>query len=249
MGYDTDFDGQLTVNKPFKHWTIFYINQFSETRHMIRDIIKIPYNDANKRHWLLKIMNLPIGIGGEYYLPISEPTINCSIKNFKDFIPEFQKTIITLFCIHKFHYKQFDKNLFVLIANRLIRGAFIDSNNNIMITYECFYNCIKPISNISDSHKSSDILNYNEPASTQPGLWCQWTVLEKSLFWDGSEKFHNYREWLEYLIENFFKRWDYTLNGLISFQGEYPDDRGYIKVHNNMVDIVEMEQGYDGDGY
>lgn len=127
---------------------------------------------------------------------------------------------------------------------------------NIMADYESFNHCIMALQHIEHS---PDIINYNEPYGTQPGLWCQWIVLEQSLIWDGGEKFYNYREWLEYLIAEFFIPWGYALNGQITFQGEDRDDCGYIRVQNNILDIVrtepadddeyEYEYGYDGDGY
>jgi len=254
MGYDTHFEGQLTIDKPLTHWQIFYLNEFAETRHMIRNVTKIKYNNTDNRHWLLQLMNLPLNPGGEFYLPITKPTITCSLKNFKSFTPAFQKTILTLFCIHRFHYQHLDKNLFILIANRVIRDSFMDNSTNIMADYESFNCCIMALQHIEHS---PDIINYNEPYSTQPGLWCQWIVLEQSLIWNGGEKFYKYREWLEYLIKEFFIPWGYTLNGRITFQGEDQDDCGYITVQNNILDIVrtkpadddEYEYGYDGDGY
>ena len=83
------------------------------------------------------------------------------------------------------------------------------------------------------------IRDYNVPPATQPGLWCQWLVTEDGeyLEWDGGEKFYNYVEWLEYLIENFFGPMDYVLNGDITWQGEDYDDFGTIHVVNNVVDV------------
>ena len=43
---------------------------------------------------------------------------------------------------------------------------------------------------------TSDIVDFNEPPSTQPGLWCQWTPTQDGMGieWDGNEKFYNYTE-------------------------------------------------------
>lgn len=88
--------------------------------------------------------------------------------------------------------------------------------------------------------KKAGILDYNQPPEGQPGLWCQWnprTDPEGSSFieWDGSEKFYNYVEWIEYLIENFLKPWGYTVNGTVEWQGEESDDRGRIVITDNIV--------------
>ena len=82
------------------------------------------------------------------------------------------------------------------------------------------------------------IIDYNFPPKSQPGLWCQWMINDDGeLEWDGGEKFYNYEEWLIYLIENFFKPEGYVLNGIISFQGEDPDDFGDIVVIDNTVRV------------
>jgi hypothetical protein len=88
------------------------------------------------------------------------------------------------------------------------------------------------------------VLEINYPPSTQPGLWCQWIVGDdnQTICWDGGGKFYNYVEWLEYIIENFLKRWDYTLNGEVGFQGEEFEDRGTIKVVDNAITVVEESE-------
>jgi hypothetical protein len=85
--------------------------------------------------------------------------------------------------------------------------------------------------------KSEDVLNYNSPPAGQPGLWCQWipTLDMQGIQWDGNEKFYNYVEWLEYIIENFLKPWGFTLNGEVEYQGEDPGDTGFITVKDNEV--------------
>ena len=85
----------------------------------------------------------------------------------------------------------------------------------------------------------TSVLDHNEPSSDQPGLWCQWVInVEKNcLEWDGGEKFYNYEEWLEYLIDNFFEPLGYVLNGDIEWQGENYDDLGTIHVVNNVIDM------------
>lgn len=87
------------------------------------------------------------------------------------------------------------------------------------------------------------IIDYNTPPSTQPGLWCGWTVTSDgtALIWDGSEKFYDYVEWLQYVIEHFMKRWGYTLNGMIDWHGEDSDDRGTIYVKDNRVEAIDAE--------
>ena len=85
-----------------------------------------------------------------------------------------------------------------------------------------------------------DVIDYNQPPAGQPGLWCQWIINDHGeLEWDGVEKFYNYEEWLDYLIDNFFEPLGYVLNGDIEWQGEASDDFGIIHVENNFVDMQE----------
>lgn len=92
------------------------------------------------------------------------------------------------------------------------------------------------------------ILDMNKPPANQPGLWCQWTYKEGKIVWDGIEKFYFYIEWLVYIIKEILKPRGYTLNGEVFWQGEYANDKGEIKVINNVVYIyTEMtNDAYSG---
>ena len=86
-----------------------------------------------------------------------------------------------------------------------------------------------------DSDKN--VINYNRPPSTQPGLWCQWIPTDDGceLVWDVGGKFYNYVEWLDYLIDKILAPRGYTLNGECQWFGEERDDVGVIVVENNIV--------------
>jgi len=86
-----------------------------------------------------------------------------------------------------------------------------------------------------DSDKN--VINYNRPPSTQPGLWCQWIPTDdgSELVWDVGGKFYNYVEWLDYLIDKILAPRGYTLNGECRWFGEERDDVGVIIVKNNKV--------------
>lgn len=90
------------------------------------------------------------------------------------------------------------------------------------------------------------ILDGNVPPKDQPSLWCQWvpTPDGKTIVWDGGEKFYNYVEWIEYLINSFLLPWGHVLDGTMEWQGEDSDDRGAIRITNNVVEI-----GYGIPGY
>jgi len=91
--------------------------------------------------------------------------------------------------------------------------------------------------------KEDNIIDYNRYPITQPGLWCQWVPSEDgwSIQWDGNEKFYNYVEWLEYVIDKILAPKGYVLNGTVDWQGEETEDIGRIVVIDN---VVKVQEGY-----
>ena len=104
-----------------------------------------------------------------------------------------------------------------------------------------------------------DVIDANEPAEGQPGLWCKWVPTDDgaAIEWDGGEKFYNAEAWMEYLIEHFVgsdpvaKRADperfgflqgHTCNGVILAQGEEPSDRWTLVVRDNQVEVLDDHQ-------
>lgn len=85
--------------------------------------------------------------------------------------------------------------------------------------------------------REGSIIDFNSPPSGQPSLWCQWIPVDcgKLIEWDGDEKFYEYVEWIEYIIEHFIKAWGRTLNGEVFWQGEDPSDKGKIIINNNKI--------------
>lgn len=88
--------------------------------------------------------------------------------------------------------------------------------------------------------RDDSVINSNQPATSQAGLWCQWVPDDAGtmLKWNGAEKFYNYIEWLKYIIEHFIEPWGYTLKGKVKWYGEDPGDGGTIKVVDNVVTII-----------
>lgn len=93
--------------------------------------------------------------------------------------------------------------------------------------------------------KDSSVIDYNKPPRDQPSLWCHWSPTRDGLGleWNGSEKFYEYVEWLEYMIKNFFNPWGLDLNGTVKFQGERGYDFGAIIITNNEV-VVSNDKQY-----
>lgn len=94
--------------------------------------------------------------------------------------------------------------------------------------------------------QDDSIINYNDPPSDQPGLWCQWTASDDGtkIEWDGGEKFYNYIDWLRYIIEHFLNPWGYALCGEVMWQGEESDDAGKIVIDSPKNEVFVYERDY-----
>ena len=60
---------------------------------------------------------------------------------------------------------------------------------------------------------------------------------EKTIIWDETEKFYDYIAWIHYIIEKVLKPNNYSINGLVSWNGEEIGDSGEIKITDNKVYI------------
>lgn len=87
------------------------------------------------------------------------------------------------------------------------------------------------------------VIDGNEPARTQPSLWCRWKPNEDgtAIEWDGGEKFYDYVDWIIYIIDKILAPNGYVLNGEVKYQGEDIDDRGKIVIINNEVEDIKLE--------
>lgn len=90
--------------------------------------------------------------------------------------------------------------------------------------------------NFGQEH-TPDVVDYNEPPKTQPGLWCKWKPTDDGLGieWDGREKAYDMPEWLVYLLNRYLVPRGYLLNGVISAQGEEFGDIWSLRVTNDIV--------------
>lgn len=81
--------------------------------------------------------------------------------------------------------------------------------------------------------------HYNTPPVIQPSLWLKWKIITANgrdyLVWDGSEKFTEYVEWLEYILHRILDSRNNGLHGTVYYKGEDPEDRGVLTIQANMV--------------
>lgn len=82
-------------------------------------------------------------------------------------------------------------------------------------------------------------LNDLEPGDVEgaPDAYCQWvpTQSRTGIEWDGQEKFRQYYEWLQFIIDRYLSPWGYRLSGSVDFQGESIDDVGTLEVVDGNV--------------
>lgn len=85
------------------------------------------------------------------------------------------------------------------------------------------------------------ILDSNSPPEGQPGLWCKWTPNQDgtAYHWSGAEKFYDYVEWMQYLLDHFLTPWGYKLSGRVDWQGEDEPDKGFMVIYNGRVFVNE----------
>ena len=80
----------------------------------------------------------------------------------------------------------------------------------------------------------ASIVDYNREPKAQPGLWCKWVPSKdlRGIKWSGMEKFYDYTEWLNYMIEYFLSPWGYEVSGEVRYRGASRDDRGVVRIVN-----------------
>lgn len=76
------------------------------------------------------------------------------------------------------------------------------------------------------------------------GGYCQWQISKdcRHVEWDGGEKFYEYVEWLQYLIDKVLKPHGVTISGSINYSGERADDNGVLVIENGVVRRVENRE-------
>lgn len=166
MGYTTEFSGSFTPNRPFTEEETNFLNRFSSTRRMKRNVFKIIELEPDFKNGF----NGSYGDEGEYY----------------------------------------------------IGGESWGYENH-----------------IEGNASRVSIISYNENPKNQAGFWCRWIIEDGEIVWDGGEKFYNYVEWLQYIIDNFLSVWGIVINGEVTYEGEDLDDFGKIIVVDNVITVNE----------
>lgn len=100
---------------------------------------------------------------------------------------------------------------------------FVDRNNS-------------PIHNADNQF----IIDSKTPADDCPSTWCNFSYYDEEnclMPGDGYNTAATCAAWLKWLITYLFQPEDLILNGIISYEGENSDDKGFIHVSNNRVHL------------
>ena len=132
--------------------------------------------------------------------------------------------------------KPLDNETFNLINGlaRTRRMARKDLGEEYGVEGEFYYNLE---STEMGQEMDDNIIDFNTPPPTQPGLWLCWEVTDdkQHIEWNKTEKFYSYVKWLVYLIDKILKPKGYNVNGEVKWRGDDFDDIGVIVVENNVV--------------
>jgi hypothetical protein len=76
-----------------------------------------------------------------------------------------------------------------------------------------------------------------------PDGYCQWQMTrdKMGIEWDGNEKFYDYVDWLQAIIDNILTPAGIALTGEVTYQGESWDDAGVLRVVG--CQVVKEETG------
>ena len=216
MGYTTDFSGSLSLSKNLTPEQFDYINLFSNTRRMKRDVNK-----------LMELYN------GKYGYPQTDLSVDELVLNHETGLFEQPSIAEKIYGI--------DGSFFVKNDGVMTKDDSIIDHNTPPGQIDLYERSLGRTGIVHRFDVNEQRIKDN---LCQPGLWCQWIVEQTDnnqiLVWDGGEKFYKYTEWLQYLITNFFNPWGVLLNGKIEWYGENDDDYGVIIVDDNKINVQKQ---------
>jgi hypothetical protein len=226
MGYSTDFYGSFKLSRKVTKKEKNYINLFSSTRRMKRDVNKLMELYKGK-HGLphFTILN---DEQKELVKKLEDTGLKVSCKNKKD-----TRTPSQIYGNDGEYFAMDDKQ-----SGQTRDNSIIDYN--------------QPAGQLTDRNLDFNYMwNENQKkiaaGTCQPGLWCQWVISDdsKELEWNGGEKFYYYIEWLQYMINHFFQPWNIKLNGEVTWEGEDSSDMGKIILKDNIVTVKQGKITYE----
>ncbi len=94
-----------------------------------------------------------------------------------------------------------------------------------------------PVKVIVALHAAAEDQEYPEGPTPWPSGYCQWELTRDcmGIKWDGSEKFYDYVEYLQAILDNILKPNGLTLTGEVKYRGEDNEDYGVLRIEDGEV--------------
>ena len=87
---------------------------------------------------------------------------------------------------------------------------------------------------------------YTTGREDAPSIWLKWEIYEEKgdhyLEWNQEEKFYNYYDWLQLIVNKFLEPKKIYLQGKINYSGEDTDDAGIITAHTQTLQVKSGDE-------
>lgn len=95
------------------------------------------------------------------------------------------------------------------------------------------------VASANNPMRTKSIIDYKVAPSDQPNSWCAWypsndgSMLEISM-----DNVNGRKDWLQYMIDNFFNPWGYSISGKIKFTKDPAEYTEIILVESNVIEVI-----------
>lgn len=98
-------------------------------------------------------------------------------------------------------------------------------------------NKLPPTEVVVRLNELDDIDGREQDDDKMPSGYNQWKLTPdcRHIEWDGGEKFYDYVEWLQYIIDTVLTPNDIALSGSVAYSGENASDNGILTIENGIA--------------
>ncbi len=93
------------------------------------------------------------------------------------------------------------------------------------------------------SGEIAEIEDYNAVPENQPSSWCCWKPSKDQLEFVPAifDSYYSFIPWIQYLVANFIKPWNYSLNGRVKVKSIYDDGIKILSVKDNDISVMDLK--------